>query len=217
MIPEFAPAIGLLARLRPAAAAARRAHLRRRPDRRRQRRDARGAARRPAARSRQAARRGRRRRDHAAHRARARRRDPGAAPLPDAASGITSSGSSPATASSSTARSTPAIARRFLAEHGDELALDLIDHKAADLAAKRVPAAELERARASCARLRDAGAVAAAPARRPRSRRRRSAAIGFPEGPELGRVLHELLDDVVDDPARNDRAWLLERAARELA
>ena len=41
-------------------------------------------------------------------------------------------------------------------------------------------------------------------------------AIGFDEGPELGRVLQALLDDVVDDPARNDRAWLLERAAREL-
>ncbi len=41
--------------------------------------------------------------------------------------------------------------------------------------------------------------------------------IGFDEGPELGRVLQALLDDVVDDPARNDRAWLLERAARELA
>ena len=42
-------------------------------------------------------------------------------------------------------------------------------------------------------------------------------AIGFAEGPDLGRVLHELLADVVDDPARNDRDWLLERAARELA
>ena len=41
-------------------------------------------------------------------------------------------------------------------------------------------------------------------------------AIGFSEGPGLGRVLHELLDDVVDDPARNDRDWLLERAGREL-
>ena len=40
--------------------------------------------------------------------------------------------------------------------------------------------------------------------------------IGFVEGPGLGRALHALLDDVVDDPTRNDRAWLLERAPREL-
>jgi tRNA nucleotidyltransferase (CCA-adding enzyme) len=41
--------------------------------------------------------------------------------------------------------------------------------------------------------------------------------IGFAEGPELGRLLRALLDDVVDEPTRNDPAWLLERAARELA
>ena len=41
-------------------------------------------------------------------------------------------------------------------------------------------------------------------------------AVGFGEGPELGRVLQALLGDVVDDPARNNRAWLLERAALEL-
>jgi len=41
--------------------------------------------------------------------------------------------------------------------------------------------------------------------------------LGFREGPELGRLLQALLEDVVDDPARNDPAWLLERAARELA
>ena len=35
-------------------------------------------------------------------------------------------------------------ARRFLAEHGDALALDLVSHKAADLGAKPVPAHELE-------------------------------------------------------------------------
>ena len=43
-----------------------------------------------------------------------------------------------------------------------------------------------------------------------------TSAIGFSEGPELGRLLRALLDDVVDEPARNDPAWLLERAAREL-
>ena len=41
-------------------------------------------------------------------------------------------------------------------------------------------------------------------------------AIGFAEGPGLGRVLHDLLADVVDEPDHNIRDWLLERAAREL-
>jgi tRNA nucleotidyltransferase (CCA-adding enzyme) len=41
--------------------------------------------------------------------------------------------------------------------------------------------------------------------------------IGFSEGPELGRVLRALLDDVVDEPGRNEPTWLLERAARELS
>ena len=107
-------------------------------------------------------------------------------------------------------------ARRFLAEHGDALAHDLVDHKLADLAAKDVPAAELERVeelrrlltqeRSQPHHLSDL-AVTGDDLR----------AIGFPEGPGLGRVLHDLLADVVDDPARNDRDWLLERAARELA
>ena len=107
-------------------------------------------------------------------------------------------------------------ARRFLAEHGDELAQDLIDHKAADLGAKHVPVAEVKyvgQLRALVAeertqphRLSDL-AVTGDDLR----------AIGFAEGPGLGRVLHELLADVVDDPGRNERGWLLERAARELA
>ena len=106
-------------------------------------------------------------------------------------------------------------ARRFLAEHGDELAQDLIDHKAADLGAKRVAAAELE----FVAELRVLVAAE-------RSQPHRLAdlavtgddlrSIGFAEGPGLGRVLNELLADVVDDPGRNEREWLLERAAREL-
>ena len=109
----------------------------------------------------------------------------------------------------------PRAARRFLAEHGDELADDLLRHKAADLAAKRVPQQELEwletfRATVS----------------QERSQPHRIGdlaidgddlkEIGFSEGPELGRLLRELLADVVDEPERNDAAWLLERAAREL-
>ncbi len=41
--------------------------------------------------------------------------------------------------------------------------------------------------------------------------------IGFVEGRLLGRALNVLLDEVVDEPSHNERAWLLERAARELA
>jgi tRNA nucleotidyltransferase (CCA-adding enzyme) len=106
-------------------------------------------------------------------------------------------------------------ARRFLAVHGDELALDLISLKVADLGAKPVPVHELE-ALADLKRMVD----------RERSQPHRIAdlvvtgndlqAIGFVEGPELGRGLQTLLDEVVDNPARNERGWLLERAAREL-
>ena len=107
------------------------------------------------------------------------------------------------------------VARRFLARHGDELTFDLIRHKRADLAAKRPSPGEqgrLEQLHAAVLR--------------ERSQPHRLAdlavdgddllAIGFSEGPELGRLLRALLDDVVDEPARNEPAWLLERAAREL-
>ena len=36
--------------------------------------------------------------------------------------------------------------------------------------------------------------------------------LGYREGPRLGAALNQLLDDVVDDPRRNEREWLLERA-----
>jgi putative nucleotidyltransferase with HDIG domain len=106
-------------------------------------------------------------------------------------------------------------ARRFLADHGDELTLDLISHKAADLGAKPMSGHELD-ALAALSRMVD----------QERSQPHRLAdlavtgddlqAIGFLEGPGLGRALERLLSDVVDDPARNERAWLLDRAAREL-
>ena len=108
------------------------------------------------------------------------------------------------------------FARRFLHEHGDQLALDLVEHKEADLRAKNVSDSELE----AVARLR-------ALIEQERSSPHRLAdlavdgsdllALGYTEGPELGNVLSGLLDDVVDDPSRNDRAWLLERAREQLA
>ena len=106
-------------------------------------------------------------------------------------------------------------ARRFLAEHGDELAFDLVAHKHADLSAKRVSATEHE-ALASLARLLQQ--------ERSQPHRIRDLALsgddlianGFGEGPQIGRVLATLLDAVVTDPARNNRDWLLERALTEL-
>jgi len=107
-------------------------------------------------------------------------------------------------------------ARRFLAEHGDELAFELVALKEADLAAKRVVAVELERS----------GHVRAALEReRGSAHRMVDLAVdgsdlleaGFRQGPEVGRVLRRLLDAVLEDPALNERATLLERAKAEIA
>ena len=109
----------------------------------------------------------------------------------------------------------PVDARRFLARHGERLALDLLAHRAADLAGKTVPESEwdwlgrfgelVEQERTQPHRLADlevdGGDLIAA---------------GFSEGPELGRVLQTLLAEVVVDPERNRREHLLSRA-RELA
>jgi tRNA nucleotidyltransferase (CCA-adding enzyme) len=105
-------------------------------------------------------------------------------------------------------------ARRFLAAHGDALAFELIDLKAADLAVKSVPGEEeatlatfrelLEQERDSPHRLRDL-AVTGDDLRE----------IGFDEGPLLGVVLRQLLAAVVEDPSRNEREWLLASAAKE--
>ena len=106
-------------------------------------------------------------------------------------------------------------ARRFLAEHGEALALDLLDHKEADLRAKRIEPWELP----ALERLR-----AAVLAERESPYRLRDLAVdgadlielGFTEGPELGRVLAALLDEVIEEPARNTRKALLGRAREEL-
>jgi tRNA nucleotidyltransferase (CCA-adding enzyme) len=102
-------------------------------------------------------------------------------------------------------------ARRFLAEHGDDLALDLVEHRLADLRAKDVPqewldAAEtfrrlLEQERVSPHRLGDLAIDGSD-----------LIANGFVEGPDLGRVLSALLARVVDDPSLNTREQLLELA-----
>jgi tRNA nucleotidyltransferase (CCA-adding enzyme) len=105
------------------------------------------------------------------------------------------------------------FARRFLREHGDELAFDLVAHKEADLRGKQVPQSEhdaaallrslLEQQRSSPHRLQDLAVDGSD-----------LIELGYSEGPELGRALESLLDDVVDDPALNTRDELLERVRR---
>jgi tRNA nucleotidyltransferase (CCA-adding enzyme) len=111
-------------------------------------------------------------------------------------------------------------ARRFLAKHGDEVAFELVDHKEADYRGKPGPDGEppfedlekLERFRRLLER------------ERKNPHRRADLAIdgtdliqaGFAPGPNLGRVLADLLHDVVEDPALNTRDELLKRAARRL-
>ncbi len=105
--------------------------------------------------------------------------------------------------------------RRFLAAHGDTLAFDLVAHKRADLRAKHVGADEHERLdrlegllvseRSSPHRIADLAVDG-----------RDLIEIGFREGPALGRVLAVLLDEVLDEPARNTRETLLARARQEL-
>ena len=109
----------------------------------------------------------------------------------------------------------PVDARRFLARYGERLAADLLAHKAADMRAKERTDVEHE----SLAHFREL-------VERERSQPHRLTdlavdgsdliAIGFREGPDLGRILRTLLDEVVEQPARNDRDALLARA-RELA
>jgi tRNA nucleotidyltransferase/poly(A) polymerase len=108
-------------------------------------------------------------------------------------------------------------ARRFLRRNGDELAFDLIDHKHADLLGKRgtegepPPQDEID----ALLRFRDVVQQELAS-----PHRLRDLAVdgddliqaGFEPGPQLGRILDELLDAVVDDPARNTREELLARA-----
>jgi tRNA nucleotidyltransferase/poly(A) polymerase len=105
------------------------------------------------------------------------------------------------------------FARRFLAEHGDVLALALAAHKQADLRAKKPEPWEHEAA----ARLRSL-------LEQERSQPHRLAdlavdgsdliALGYEPGPELGRALEKLLARVVDDPSLNRRERLLAEAER---
>jgi len=102
-------------------------------------------------------------------------------------------------------------ARRLLARHGEELALDLVDHREADLRAR--PHAEgdlhalerfravLEEERSSPHRLRDLAVDGDD-----------LIELGYRPGPDLGRTLDRLLEEIVDDPSLNRRDHLLTRA-----
>jgi tRNA nucleotidyltransferase (CCA-adding enzyme) len=107
-------------------------------------------------------------------------------------------------------------ARRFLADHGRARAFELLALKEADLRAKRVSEEEhgaltrlrtlVERELDSPHRLADLAVDGDD-----------LLALGLRQGPEVGRVLRLLLDEVVEEPARNDRDALLRRARQELA
>jgi tRNA nucleotidyltransferase (CCA-adding enzyme) len=110
-------------------------------------------------------------------------------------------------------------ARKLLARHGDELTLDLLDHRDADLRGKGAdgPLDEVEleqlalfrevveRERGSPHRLSQLAVDGAD-----------LIELGYRPGPELGRALARLLDAVVEDPSLNRREALLERAREQL-
>ncbi len=108
---------------------------------------------------------------------------------------------------------TPEAARRFLAQHGDELAFNLVAHRLADLAAKayEVPPdwiagekefrRQLEHERAQPHRIGDL-AIGGTDLLE----------VGFHEGPRIGEALDVLLERVLTDPTLNTRERLLEEA-----
>ena len=103
---------------------------------------------------------------------------------------------------------TPETARRFLAQHGDKLAFDLVTHRLADRtnSPQGIAAAEefkrlLEQERAQPHRIGDL-AIGGADLLE----------LGFPEGPRIGEGLNLLLERVLTDPTLNTRERLLEEA-----
>jgi tRNA nucleotidyltransferase (CCA-adding enzyme) len=109
-------------------------------------------------------------------------------------------------------------ARRLLARYGDELLLDLLDHKHADLLGKGGPAREADLEQ--LARFR-----ALVLAERSSPHRISDLAVdgndlisvGYEPGPALGHALAELLVAVVTEPSLNTRELLLARAREALA
>jgi tRNA nucleotidyltransferase (CCA-adding enzyme) len=110
-------------------------------------------------------------------------------------------------------------ARRLLRRFGDRLALDLLAHKEADLIGKGEHG---PRDTDELARLRRFRALVEAERGSPHRLADLAVdgtdliGLGYRPGPELGRTLAELLDDVVDDPSLNRRETLLARAEAKL-
>lgn len=107
-----------------------------------------------------------------------------------------------------TAPREPRDLRRYLAEHGDELAADITAMRFADLRAKdrdtavlEEIAAGLERERANPHRIADLAVTGDD-----------LIDLGFDQGPALGSALQTLLEAVLDDPELNRRDELLARA-----
>jgi tRNA nucleotidyltransferase (CCA-adding enzyme) len=110
-------------------------------------------------------------------------------------------------------------ARRLLAAHGDRLVADLLAHWRADVTGRD----QTPKTAAKLARIARFGEVVAAERRSPHRLGdlavdgRDLIALGYREGPELGKTLGVLLDEVVEDPSRNERDTLLTRARELLA
>jgi len=107
-------------------------------------------------------------------------------------------------------------ARRFLAKHGDDLAFQLVDHKDADYRGK--PGVDGEPPREDIEKLERFRKMLQRERRHPHRLKDLAVggddliAIGLPPGPELGRILRDLLHDVVENPSLNERDTLLARA-----
>jgi tRNA nucleotidyltransferase (CCA-adding enzyme) len=110
----------------------------------------------------------------------------------------------------------PVRARRFLARHGIDLVRDLAAHKEADLRAKGRAADDDLAALSAFARLLEREALSPHRLADLAVSGSDLIEIGYREGPKLGKTLRQLLDEVVEDPRRNERERLLARA-RELA
>ena len=106
-------------------------------------------------------------------------------------------------------------ARQLLARYGDGLALDLLDHKEADLLGK---GDDGPRDEAEVEQLRRFRAVVEAERESPHRLSDLAVdgtdliALGYRPGPALGRALQDLLDVVVEEPGLNRRDELLGRA-----
>jgi tRNA nucleotidyltransferase/poly(A) polymerase len=110
-------------------------------------------------------------------------------------------------------------ARRLLARHGDGLALDLLDHREADLRARTHPGADAPEALAELLAFRGLVIGEQGSPHRLGELAVDGAdliALGYPPGPLLGRALAQLLAAVVDEPSANRREILLGRAAELL-